>query len=113
MAGHSAVPAANTRAGNELVQKHKLKVGILVIDPSLPDAFLFISRLRRSRPGLKVVAAAPENWKEPRSMAGVDAVARKPTQLTETAMIPWIDLIENFPSGASPESDKSRRLQKY
>ena len=110
-AGYGAAPAPNTEAGNELIQKYKLAVDILVIDPTLPDAFVFISRLRRSRPALNVVAAVPENWKEPPSMAEVDAVMRKPIRLTKSAMIPWIDLIQNLPSGSSTGPYKSKPLQ--
>jgi hypothetical protein len=90
------VPAKNTRDALNLIQEHKPSIEILVIDPLLPDAFGFISRLR-SRGPLKVIAAIPENWETLPPLAEVDAVLRKPAHFNAIATLPWISLIQSLP----------------
>jgi CheY-like chemotaxis protein len=107
-AGYNAVPAQDTRAASELIREHKLAVDILVIDPLLPDAIAFVTRLRRSRRSLNVVAAIPEEWEEIPPMPEVDAVIRKPRRFNSIAALPWIHLIQNLSSDVGSDVCKTK-----
>ena len=109
-AGYNSVPAQNTRDATALIQEHKLSIEIVVIDPLLPDAFSFISRLRQSQRSLKVIAAIPEDWGELPAMPEVDAVIRKPRQFNAIATLSWINLIQSLPSGTGADSGQSSKL---
>ena len=102
-AGYSTVPAQSSRDALQLIQEHKLTIEILVIDPLLPDAFPFISRLRQSQRSLRVVAAIPEDWHELPPMDEVDAVIRKPHHFNSVATLAWIKLIQSLPVGANTD----------
>jgi len=109
-AGYTAVPAQCTKAARELIQKHRIPVDILVIDPLLPDAFPFIFQLRQSQRSVAVVAAIAEDWEELPPMTEVDAVIRKPRRLTLMAAVQWINLIQDLSAKAAEAiSDKSHQ----
>jgi response regulator RpfG family c-di-GMP phosphodiesterase len=110
LAGYNAIPAKSVRSASDLIQQHRLVVHILVIDPFLPDAFAFISRLRQSHINLHVVAAIPEDWEDLPPMTEVDATIRKPRHLTATATLPWINLVQRLSSEAETGSPKTPRL---
>jgi CheY-like chemotaxis protein len=95
-AGYHAVPAKSVRNACELIQEHNLSVDILVIDPFLPNAFAFISHLRKSHTDLHVIAAIPEDWESLPPMTEVDATIRKPRHLTAVAILPWISLVQSL-----------------
>ena len=108
-AGYSTVPAQSTRDATQLIQEHKLSIEILVIDPLLPDAFPFISRLRQSQRSLNVIAAIPEEWADLPPMPEVDAVIRKPHHFNASAALTWINLIQNPPSGIDQPSKSLKK----
>lgn len=109
-AGYNAVPAKDIRPANELIRVHKIVVDILIIDPMLPDAFSFISTLRQLQPGMRVVAAVPEDWEDLPPMTEVDGWLRKPEHLTLAATLPWIKLIQNLYSATPNSPFKTSKL---
>ena len=100
--GFRAVPALNIPAARELLERHKLSVDILVIDPSLPDAFLFISELRQSRPPLHIVATTSENWGPFPKFPKFDAIVPKPQRLSVTAVSQWLHVIQSLSLNRNP-----------
>jgi CheY-like chemotaxis protein len=107
-AGYEAVPATTPDAGAELIQEHRISVDILVIDPASPDALPFVSRLRQSRRGLKVIAAVPEESAQPPPMPDFDAIMRKPKRLTVEAALEWVSLIQRLSPAAGTGGGGSR-----
>lgn len=110
LAGYNAIPAKSVRSASDLIQQHKLVVHILVIDPFLPDAFAFISRLRQSHVNLHVIAAIPEDWEDLPPMTEVDATIRKPRHLTAVATLPWINLVQRLSSEPERGPTKTPKL---
>ncbi len=100
------------RAANELIRKHKLLVDILIFDPTLPDAFAFIHRLRQAQKHVRIVAAIPEDWADLPPMSGVDTWLRKPPRFSMMATLPWIKLIQGVYSSPSEGSLRMPKLLK-
>ena len=110
-AGYNAIPAKDVFAALELLEEHKLAMEILVIDPLLPDAFAFISRVRRSRPAARIIAAVPPEWDETVPVPGVDAAIRKLGKFSPEAASEWIGTIQRLLAGGGSSSLKSSGSQ--
>lgn len=95
--GWTAVPAQNISAADELVRVHRLQPDVVVIDPFVRDAFLFIDCLRKLQPFLKVVAAIPDVWgRSWPTIPEFDAAVGKPRHFTPAASLEWVGLIRNM-----------------
>jgi hypothetical protein len=100
--GCTALPANAIAPAQELVRAHRLRVDVLVIDPFVLDAFLFVAYLRKTQPGLQVVAAIPEEWEKSwPPIPEFDAAIRKPRHFTAAARMEWVDLIRGLQAAAT------------
>ena len=95
-AGYLALPANDTRSALKLIQEHKIRVDILVIDPLLPNAFSLIATLRQAIATLITVGAISPEWGVRPSEPEFNAVIRKPEKLTAAALLSWLALIRSF-----------------
>jgi len=95
-AGFCAIPAINTRGATELIEDHRLGVDILVIDPLLDDALVFLSWLTQKRPELKTIAVLPGDAPNCLGMPGFEAVMHKPLCLSKTASTQCLNVVQSL-----------------
>ena len=94
-AGYAALPAKAVSEAVDLIAEHKIEADLLIINSSLPGVVDLIANLRRSRPGLKVIAAVDVEGQS-FSLPGVDCHIVKPVCADEGLRLKWLKTIQEL-----------------
>jgi len=103
-AGYRSLPAKSITDATILLEELNIQIDLLIVNPSLPGAGGFISRLRRSPGSVKVIAVS-DLEKPVTTPSGVDVWRRKfQGPVDSTSGLEWLQLVSGILSDNSVKS---------
>ena len=93
-AGFEAFPAKSISDCVGLIDTLHLTIGLVVVNFSLAGAGAFVERLRMSQRPIKTIAVLSPDASE-EVPPGIDAMRRKPAEVSEEEKAEWIQLIRS------------------
>lgn len=94
-AGYAALPAKTVSEAIDLISEHKIQADLLVINPLLHGVRDLIAKLRRSNPGMKVIASS-EVEGQTCKLFWVDHSVLKPAGGDEALRQRWLKTIQEL-----------------
>ena len=94
-AGYAALPAKSATEAVDLMSENDIEPDLLIINPSLPGVVRLAEELRRSRPGIKVVASTSVE-DQTCDLPGVDHFLLKPVRADEALRQIWLETIRRL-----------------
>jgi len=94
-AGYAALPAKSATEAVDLMSENNIEPDLLIINPSLSGVVRLAEELRRSRPGIKVVASTSVE-DQTCDLPGVDHFLLKPVRADEALRQIWLETIRRL-----------------
>jgi DNA-binding response OmpR family regulator len=94
-AGYAALPAKSASEAVGLLSENNIEPDLLIINPSLLGVVRLAAELRRSRPGLKVIASADVE-DQMCKLPGIDHFLLKPVRADEALRQIWLQTIRRL-----------------
>ena len=94
-AGYAALPAKSASEAVHLMSENNIEADLLIINPSLSGVVRLAEELRRSRPGIKVVASTSVE-DQTCDLRGVDHFLLKPVRADEALRQIWLQTIRRL-----------------
>jgi hypothetical protein len=92
-AGHYALPAFSAAGASRLLTELGLLPDLIIINAALPSASSFVTDLRLSNPGLKVIAILDDPAALPPAFLQANLVEHKPASIDESAKRDWVETV--------------------
>jgi len=93
--GYAALPAKSASEAVHLMSENNIEADLLIINPSLSGVVRLAEELRRSRPGIKVVASTSVE-DQTCDLPGVDHFLLKPVRADEALRQIWLETIRRL-----------------